>query len=68
MNDSELIIYKKPPKGEDGHKTFSIRVKDSIVSQIDDISSQTGRTRNELISILLEYALNNYTIRDYSKK
>lgn len=68
MNDSELIIYTKPPKGEDGHKTFSIRIKDSIVSQIDDISIQTGRTRNELISILLEHALKNYTIMDYSKK
>ena len=62
MPDEKLTITTKPPKGEDGHQTFSIRIKEEIVAMIDEISSKTGRTRNELIGILLEYALKNYEI------
>lgn len=54
MNDNNLIIK---PKGEDGYKVFSIRVKEDIVAQIDAISTKTDRSRNELIGRLLEYAI-----------
>ena len=56
MNEDKLVIPCKHPKGEDGYKTFSIRIKDELVAKIDDISSQSGRSRNELIGIFLEYA------------
>lgn len=57
--NNKLKIY---PRGEDGYKTFSIRIKDTTVYKIEDISSKTGRSRNELIGILLDYALDNYEI------
>ena len=55
----KLIITKKPPKGEDGYKIFSIRIKEEIFDGIEDLSAKTGRTRNELIGILLEFGLSN---------
>lgn len=55
----KLIINKKNLKGEDGYKTFSIRVKDEIVFKLNELSKETNRSRNELINILLEYAINN---------
>ena len=58
MNE-KLIINKKNLKGEDGYKTFSIRVKDEIVFKLNELSKETNRSRNELINILLEYAINN---------
>ena len=58
MNE-KLIINKKNLKGEDGYKTFSIRVKDDIVLKLNELSKETNRSRNELINILLEYAINN---------
>lgn len=58
MND-KLIINKKSLKGEDGHKTFSIRIKDETVAKLDQLSLQTNRSRNELINILLEYAIDH---------
>jgi predicted DNA-binding protein len=64
MTDPKLKITPKPPKGEDGHKTFSIRIKDEIIEELEDISSKTGRTRNELIGTLLEFALKNYEIAE----
>ena len=55
----ELIIRPKQPKGEDGYKTFSVRLRHELVDRMDDISRQTGHSRNELIGIFLEYALDH---------
>ncbi len=61
MNE-KLIINKKNLKGEDGYKTFSVRLKDEIVNKLNNLSKQTNRSRNELINILLDYAINNSTV------
>jgi len=60
----KLTISPKPPKGEDGHKTFSVRLKDELVAQLEHICAQTGRSRNEVISMLLDYAVKNCEISD----
>ena len=54
MKEEPLIIR---PKGEDGYKTFSVRIKEETVGKIDEIVGLTGRSRNELIGIFLEYAV-----------
>ncbi len=59
----KLVIKKKAVKGEDGHKTFSIRIKDETVAQLDVLAQKTNRSRNELISLLLEYALENSEVK-----
>ena len=55
----KLIIKKKSLKGEDGYKTFSIRIKDETVANLDMLAEETNRSRNELINILLDYAIDN---------
>jgi len=57
-----LVIKPKRPKGEDGYKTFSIRIQEEIVARIDEISMQTGRSRNELVSLFIEYALDRCVV------
>lgn len=59
----KLIINKKPLKGEDGYKTFSIRIKDETVNNLDAIARETNRSRNELINILLDYAIENCEVK-----
>lgn len=59
----KLIINKKPLKGEDGYKTFSIRIKDKTVTDLDTLSKETNRSRNELINILLDYAIENCEVK-----
>ena len=59
----KLIINKKSLKGEDGYKTFSIRIKDETVANLDKLSEQTNRSRNELINILLDYAIENCEVK-----
>ena len=59
----KLIINKKSLKGEDGYKTFSIRIKDKTVNDLDALSKETNRSRNELINTLLEYAIKNCEVK-----
>lgn len=59
MIKDKLVVRPKPPKGEDGYRTFSIRIKETLMDRIEDISKKTGRSRNELITLFLEYALDN---------
>ncbi len=47
--NKKLIVKKKSLKGDDGYKTFSIRVKDETVAIHNKISSETNRSRNYLI-------------------
>lgn len=56
MNDPKLFIRKK---GEDGTKTFSIRIKQETVNRIDELAKKTERSRNELIGMLLDFGLDH---------
>lgn len=60
----KLVINKKTLKGEDGYKTFSIRIKDETVRNLDNLSVKTNRSRNELINILLNYAISNCEVNE----
>ena len=64
MDNDNLIVKTKRPKGEDGYKVFSVRIKEETVNKIDAISLQTGRSRNELIGKFLEYAADRCKIED----
>lgn len=63
MNNEKLIITPKKLKGEDGYKTFSIRIRETTIKKIDLLVSETGRSRNELIGLLLEYAISHCEVK-----
>ncbi len=56
MSNPKLFIRKK---GEDGTKTFSIRIKQETVNRIDELARKTDRSRNELIGMLLDFGLDH---------
>ena len=61
----EIKITKKiAKKGEDGHKVVSVRMKDSTIASLDELSEQTNRSRNELINMLLEAALEDVSVEE----
>lgn len=64
MEQEKLVIHPKRAKGDDGYKTFSIRIKEELAERLNQISTQTGHSRNELIGIFLEYALERCIISD----
>ena len=59
----KLVIKKKGLKGEDGYKTFSIRIKEETVADLERLAEQTNRSRNEIINILLDYAIDNCEVK-----
>ena len=61
--DKKLIITKKQLKGEDGYKVFSIRIKEETVKKLDAISKKTNRSRNDLINLFIDYAIENCEIK-----
>ena len=62
MNREIKITKKTARRGEDGHKVVSVRMKDETIAKLDDLSAQTNRSRNELINLLLEAALDNAVV------
>lgn len=67
MKEDNLVIKLKRPTGDDGYRTFSIRIRKDIVNRLDAIAEQTGRSRNELISTFMEYALDRCVVKDDSE-
>lgn len=61
----EIRIKKKVAKrGDDGYKIVSVRMKDELVDRLDILSADTNRSRNELINLLLEAAVDIVRIEE----
>ena len=54
----EIKIKKKSVRrGDDGYKIVSVRMREELIEKLDDLSGRTNRSRNELINLLLESAV-----------
>ncbi|MDF2567135.1 MAG: CopG family transcriptional regulator [Oscillospiraceae bacterium] len=63
MRNNKIQITKKEAiKGEDGYKTFSIRIKEETVTALDKIANASNRSRNKLINLFFEYGVGNYEV------
>ena len=63
MSNETIKIYKKDSvRGEDGYKTFSIRIKEETVTALDELAKKSNRSRNEIINIALEHAVDNIEV------
>jgi len=64
----EIQITRKPAiRGDDGHKVVSVRMKVETIEKLENLSAQTNRSRNELINLLLEAALEDVSVIDAEK-
>lgn len=67
--DKKIKITKKSPyKGDDGHKIVSVRMKDETLEELERLSQKTNRSRNELINILLESAIELVVVEESPDK
>lgn len=64
MSEEIKITKKVPRKGDDGYKVVSVRMKNETISRLDDLSLKTNRSRNELINILIESAMDIVKIEE----
>ena len=56
-------VFRITPKKYGGETTIiSMRVAKNMLAQIDDVANLTGRNRNEILQMSLEFALNHMEI------
>ena len=63
---NEFIEIKKKSykKGDDGYKIVSVRMKDETIERLEAIAEESNRSRNEVINLLLEKAVEIVKIRE----
>ena len=64
MADEIKITKKAHKRGDDGYKIVSVRMKEELLGKLDELSAKTNRSRNELINILLNSAIDNVKVED----
>jgi len=61
----EITIKKKlERRGDDGHKVVSVRMRDELIARLDDLAVKSNRSRNEIINLLLESAVDIVKIQE----
>ena len=58
--DNKFIVRPKKNYGESS--VVSARLPNEVVAELDSVATKTGRTRNEIIMMCIEYALSNLHI------
>ena len=58
----KLVIAKEKYTGKTS--VVSIRIPKDMIKDLDKLSLQTGKSRNELLTIMLELALDNIEITE----
>ena len=60
MADKKLVIPQKKFKGDS--VVVSVRLPADLLKKLDEISTNTGRTRNEIVQMCLEFSVENIEI------
>ncbi len=64
MSEEITIKKKVTRKGDDGYKIVSVRMKEELIQRLDSLSVSTNRSRNELINLLLNAAVDIVKIEE----
>lgn len=64
MAEEITIKRKTERRGDDGHKVVSVRMREELIERLDKVALQTNRSRNEIINILLERAVDIVKIEE----
>ena len=62
MEHKKLVIPSKKYRGDS--MVVSTRLPNELLSNLDKIAEQTGRTRNEIMQMCLEFAVENLEIKE----
>ena len=62
MGEKRLVIH--PQKYTSESKVISMRLPIDMLVEVDRVVKETGRTRNEIMQLCLEFALENMIIKE----
>jgi predicted transcriptional regulator len=60
QSEKKLIVQVKKYRGDS--TVLSVRLPGDLIRELDRIAKETGRTRNELIQLSLEFSVENMVI------
>lgn len=63
--EKKLVVQSKKYKGESS--VVSVRMPVELIRSVDKVAEESGRTRNEIILLCLEYATENIVIEKESE-
>lgn len=63
MEEKKLVISAKKFKA-DSTTIISARVPTELIKRIEDLAKRTNRNRNEMVQILLTYAVDNAVVEE----
>lgn len=62
MDKKFVVRPRKPAFGKTS--VVSTRLPDTVIEELDAIAQKTGRSRNELIQMCIDFALENLEIKE----
>ena len=64
----DIRIGRKPAlRGEDDHGVISLRIRSGLITRLNHLAFETNRSRNEVISLLLESAVSIVRVEEKHK-
>lgn len=63
MEEKKLVLSAKKFKA-DSTTIISARVPTELIKRIEDLAKRTNRNRNEMVQILLTYAVDNAIVEE----
>ncbi len=67
MEEKKLVLSTKKFKA-DSTTIISARVPTELIKKIEDLAKRTNRNRNEMVQILLSYAVDNAVVEEEENK
>ena len=65
MDESQTPKLRIPPKAYTGETTvISARLPKDMIADLDNVAKMTGRTRNEIMLLCMEFALKNLELSE----
>ena len=58
--ENEVLKIKR--KGEDGNRVISVRIQEDTLAELDRLATETNRSRNELINLILAHGVRTLEI------
>lgn len=58
--DQEPLRIKR--RVDDGNRVITVRIREDILTRLEQLAGATNRSRNELINLILSYGLENIEI------
>lgn len=59
MENNFVVKHRNTDKKGETHATITVRMEKGLLDQFENLAAQSGRSRNEVICMALQYAMDH---------